>query len=349
MRKKPATINDIADKLGIAVSTVSYAINNGPRSVSEEVRTKVWEVATEIGYKNPRLKRVQAPRVTRLIAVVAQVRDEFFVSPYMANLCSAMLEEARSQGFDLSFITRGTDTRRDELLDSLLSGRYDAAIVLDGVPQATVRRIVDAGLPLVAISNEPILNAVLYEIDNENGLLQGLGHLYSLGHRNIAYFHGPTDLHDARGRLDTFKKFALEYKLRIAKEWFVQGGFKFATSYQATHRLISTHNLPTAIVAGNDESAAGIIAALAEFGLKAPQDMSIIGFDDLPIVGVSMTALTTIRQPINEIGHEAIHAICRCVEYKEPLVSKRFVTELVVRNSTGAPRKDPQKRTNTKT
>lgn len=337
-RRKPATINDIAERLGLAVSTVSYAINNGPRSVSEDVRTRVWEVAEEIGYKNPRLKRVSSPKLTRLIAVVAQVGREFFVSPYIASLSSSMLDEARKRGYDLSFITRGSDARREDLIDSLLSGRYDAAIVFDGVAQSTIRRIVDAGLPMLAISSDTPPKTPNFEIDNESGLLQSLGHLYALGHREMAYFHGPLDLHDANARIEVFKQFVSSHNVSCPQSWFINGGFKFTTSYQAAHRLLSTRQIPTAIVAGNDESAAGIIAALSEHGLRAPNDISIVGFDDLPIVGVSSSTLTTVRQPIAEIGKSAVEAICTAIENKSAVSSRKFLTELIVRNSTGSPR-----------
>ena len=340
MRKKSVTIKDIADRLDLAVSTVSYAINNGPRSVSEDVRIRVSEVAKELGYRAPKLQRQKAPGLTHHIAVIAQIRTGFFISPYTATINSSLLCEAQAAGYDLSFITRGPESRREELLDSLLSGRYDAAIVLDGVPQATIRRIFDSGLPMLAISNETPTEGCRYEIDNEHGLRQGLGHLYALGHRDIAYFHGPLDLHDGRDRLRVFKTFVAERGLSIPNDWILNGAFRFQSSYQAAHRLLAGRRMPTAIAAGNDESAAGIVAALSECGLRVPNDVSVVGFDDLPFVGASLASLTTVRQPIAEIGATAIRAICGALEDQHPIVSRKFPTELVVRMTTSAPNKE---------
>lgn len=336
-RRKSVTIKDIADRLDLSISTVSYAINNGPRSVSDDVRIRVSELAKELGYKAPKLEMHKGPMLTRSIAIVAQVRKDFFLSPYTARINSSLLFEAQAAGYDLSFITRGPESRRDELLDSLLSGRYDAVIVLDGVPQPAIRRIFDSGLPMLAISNETPAENCRFEIDNEHGLRQGLGHLFALGHRKIAYFHGPLDLHDGRDRLRIFDSFVAERKLSVLPEWRLNGAFQFQASYQAAHGLLAGHRMPTAIAAGNDESAAGIIVALNECGLRVPNDVSVLGFDDLPFLGASMASLTTVRQPIAEIGSAAIRAICGALEDRHPITSRKFPTELVVRMTTSPP------------
>jgi LacI family repressor for deo operon, udp, cdd, tsx, nupC, and nupG len=265
-------------------------------------------------------------------------------NPFYSTILEAVVAEATSRGYGLLVTGRLGDDPARWLADYFLSNRADGLLLFDGFLNtrrlhAIVRK--DAALPLVAAYDElpdPAVNSVV--TDNLQAAERAVQHLYELGHRRIGHVSGPSRNDLPNERLVGFRKAIFDRKLDLRPDWITPGNYTMSSGVEAAEHFLGLSDRPTAIFAGNDEIAIGLIAHLARHGVAVPRDMSIIGFDDIGVASYVEPSLTTMRQPREQIGRLATAALIDIIEGRRKGLSPLHLllrSELVVRESTAPP------------
>jgi len=337
-----STIKDIARKLNISVSTVSYALNNGPRSVPDEVKQRVLDTAKELQYRPNRVARSLITRRTYTIGIVpSEAGTDIVLSPYLQNALNGVVNAAEELHYDVLFFTRYDQSRTREMSDVLLDGRVDGLIFLAPPQHAPVLDIiVDHKVPHIVIAGEQRPTSIQYSVDNESGVRAVVEHLFELGHRRFGHIHGRMQMEDAIERHDYFCKFVKDLGGEYRDAWIQPGNFTMEGGEEGMNRILQSPDIPSAIFCANDEIAIGAIRSARRKGLDVPADLSIAGFDNVPLSSVMFPAITTVRQPVDRIASLATQALVAMIEGDSQPSSKVFETELIVRDSTSRPKED---------
>jgi LacI family transcriptional regulator len=333
-----ATMNDVARVAEVSIATVSHVIN-GTRFVSPERADRVHAAMRELDYTPDATARSLRMGRTHTIGVV--IPDN--TNPFFAEL-ARWIEEA---GFDAGYTTilgnsgERTDRERQYVI-TLLSKRVDGLIIAPWrKPNAAMTRVLrKAPIPIVVIDRDDVLrtaDAVLY--DDVGGGRQAGEHLLELGHTSIATIAGPPDPGHAPGRLEGFLAALADAGVAVGDDAIVTSDYHFAGGRAATAELLARGGRFTALFAANDLMAAGAIRELTAHGLSVPGDVSVIGFDDAPLAEMTSPALTTVRQPVQEMGDTAVSLLLARVTGGADGTGGRHVlpTSLVVRESTAPP------------
>lgn len=338
-----ATIKDIARKLNISVSTVSYALNGGPRPVPEEVRRKVLETAKELSYRPNRIARSMITGRSQTIGIVPpEVSENVFLSPYMHQMMNGIVNEAGKSHQDLLVFTRYNKTECEELMSVLVDGRVDGVIfIAPHFSHKSVELATSTHLPCVAVSGAPLNGIASFTVNNEDGIRQAMQHLYDLGHRKIAHIAGREDMLDSVLRLQAYRQFLTDKGLPLNDNWVRYGEFQIDGGRRALEEFAVMQERPTAIVCSNDEMAIGAILQAHKMGLQVPRDMSIVGFDGTPACENVYPALTSVAQPISDLSTAAVASLMKIIKAGEPQQSQVFNSRLEVRASTSSPKEDP--------
>lgn len=334
-----ATIKDIARRLNISVSTVSYALNGGPRKVPEGVRAKVLAVAEELDYRPNRIARSMVTGRSDTIGIVPpEVSDDVFLSPYLHLALNGVFNEAGRLHQDVLLFTRCSETERHEMASLLVDGRVDGVIfIAPHFSEAAVELAMSTHAPCVSISGVPVEGVMTFCVDNDAGVFMALQHLYDLGHRKIAHIAGRLDMQDAIVRLQAYQAFLRSKRIPYREEWVAMGQFMIDGGRRAMNALLSLPDPPTAVFCANDEMALGALMEAYACGRKVPGDVSIVGFDNSPGTTQVYPSLTTVAQPISVLGAAAVRALRDLIHDREPAPTTVFPTELIVRESTSVP------------
>lgn len=333
-----ARLKDIAQALNISISTVSYALNNGPRSVPEDVRLRVVETARSMGYRPNLIARsLAAGRTLTLGVVPVVVGKDYLSSPYFQGCFAGIAIAAKALDYDVLMYTH--DAREaDRLSDVILDGRADGLVFLAPYKElTTLHRISEEGIPFSIVSGAYHEVVPSYNCDNLSAMKLAVQHLVQLGHRAIAHLTGELNMVDGAERLDGFVNATREAGLSVPDSWIAQGTFSPEAGYQGAMSILTSVPRPTAIVCASDEIAEGAYRAAKELGLSIPQDLSVVGVDDsIPALLLS-PQLTSVRQPFAEMGAAAVRAVVQLINGESP-TSARFKTQLITRMSTDRPK-----------
>jgi len=337
-----ATIKDIARKLNISVSTVSYALNGGPRSVPERVREDVLRVARELDYRPNRLARSLITGRTSTIGVVPSAQHtDLVLSPYLQAALNGIVNTCEALEQDVLIFTRCDQREVEKIADSLFDGRVDALIFV-AVPHSSglLDLVRQHRIPYATISTAEAPDAVQFACDNEQGVRLALQHLAELGHRKIAHLSGTPDLRDAQIRLRAFEPIAKELGLETRPEWSACANFVWDQGRDRALEILALPDRPTAFFCSNDEMALGVCRAAASLGVRVPEDLSVVGFDDAPLAQIATPTITTVQQPVTELARLATHAVLRLIEGEGAVEGKILPNRLIVRSSTSSPKED---------
>ncbi|MBX3095730.1 MAG: LacI family DNA-binding transcriptional regulator [Fimbriimonadaceae bacterium] len=334
-----ATIKDIAKRLNISVSTVSYALNGGPRTVPEEIRDRVLAVAKELNYRPNRVARSMVTGRSDTIGIVPpEVSENLFLSPYLHLALNGIINEAGRLHQDVLLFTRCGETDRDELASLLVDGRVDGVIfIAPHFSEKSVELASSMHSPCVTVAGVPLEGVLSFSVDNEAGVAQAMQHFYDLGHRKIAHIAGRLDMQDAILRLQAYQSFLRSHHLPYREEWVGMGQFTIEGGRKAMANLLSLPEPPTAVFCANDEMAIGALFEAHSRNIKVPLEISIAGFDMTPESANVFPGLTTVRQPIGEMSAAAVRALRDIIECREPSENTVFQTDLIVRESTSRP------------
>ncbi|AIG74797.1 MULTISPECIES: LacI family DNA-binding transcriptional regulator [Amycolatopsis] len=328
------TMEDVAAKAGVSRALVSLVMRNAP-NVSDERRTRVLCAAHELGYEPHAMARSLASRTSTVLGVmVSDLRNAFF-----ADVVEGLDAAAEAAGFHLILNTGGRSPARERAaLKSLLSFRPAGVILLSPVVPASAIEEAAAQSPVVLVSRTSRAAGVdTVNDDGEAGSALAVDHLVSLGHKRIAHLDGGLAAGAAarrRGYLQAMRRHRL-HPVIVHSEHTDTAGEK------AVHELLSDPpegGMPTALVAGNDFNAVGAISALEEVGLRVPEDVSVVGYDNTSLAALRHLSLTTVDQPRTEMGRLAVEALLERIrgERAEP-VRHLLHPSLVVRSTTAAP------------
>ncbi|MFJ8533821.1 LacI family DNA-binding transcriptional regulator [Streptomyces sp. NPDC093591] len=335
---RPPGMMDVAREAGVSHITVSRVINGHP-SVRPETRSRVEAAIQKLGYRRNSVARALKSRRSSTIGVVIVGSDLFELPRILLGVETA----AKRAGYWVSLASRqGESTTGDltETLQRLTDQSVEAiAVVADRPVAVEALSSLSLGVPVAVVMSgsapDPDLSFV--EVDQELGARLAVRHLVGLGHRNIAHLTGALRTFDARARVDGWRA---ELVAAGAEGALLEGDFSAESGFRLAHELCDHDTgLPTAVFAGNDQMAMGVLAAFAERGVRVPHDVSVVGFDDLKGTGYLVPALTTVRQDFAHLGESAIELLVRMLG-GEPPQRQRLTPRLVVRRSTAVPRTD---------
>lgn len=333
------TIRDIAQACGVSEATVSYVIN-GKYSLKASTRERVWKVMREMNYHPSAVARSMSSKRLHTIGVFSGAVDPvYFISnPYAGGILQGVVAEAQRWAFNVTLFTAQWESAAVSS-SALRDGRTDGILVVaPQIDKDIMSGIASLNMPLVAISAEPMEGVPVIDVDNEMGLRLATRHLLDLGHRRIAFLMGDNDLSSFAPRLNGFKRAHQEFGVPHVPEFILESGFWGGHASAQTQELLRHPHPPTALVAGNDRIAAAAIEGAKEAGLSVPDDFSIVGFDDSDLALTTAPNLTTVRQPLVEIGRMAANLLIRRVSDPEPSTETEvtlLAPELIVRHSTG--------------
>jgi LacI family transcriptional regulator len=330
------TISDVARAAGVSVPTVSKVVN-GRYGVAPATFDRVMAVVTELGYETSLVAASLRRRRTNVIGILVAEFESFSV-----ELLKGVSSAAADTGYELlaysGVVAGGRDTGWERRSLSRLAGT-----LIDGAIMVTPTTLMPtASIPVVAI--DPHTGSgpggpAMIDSDNIGGARDACVHLIDLGHRRIAHIRGRSDLASAHLREDGYRDALAAAGISFDPALVRDGGYQAAMTMQSAGELLALADRPTAIFAANDMSALGVLAAARELGLRVPEDLSVIGFDDIPEAAQSKPPLTTMAQPLHDLGAQALTMLIELLAGHDVPSHVQLPAKIVVRASTGpAPR-----------
>ncbi len=326
---------EVARAAGVSPSTVSRILN-GTAFVAQPKRAAVEAAIARLGFQpNPMARGLrQGRRMT--IGILAHDVDSPFFGTTLRGIADALA------GSDYApMILGGPSSARSEgeRIEALLARRVDGIIVVtsrlgDGALLRYSRTV-----PMV-VAGRDLRKGKLFsmKVDNVRGGALATAHLLGLGHRRIAHLQGPPDHPDALERLEGYRRALHAARVRFDPGLVVEAGFLPGDGLEAVERLLDGGRPFTAIFAANDECACGARLGLHRRGVRVPEDVSLVGFDDLPGSRYATPPLTTVRQPLEEMGRRAAHSLLDLLDERKPPTTGMPEVELVIRETTARPR-----------
>jgi LacI family transcriptional regulator len=338
-RKPRVTIRQVAQEAGVSIATVSRVVNDRS-DVSSETREAVWRVLREHGY--PVTSRARSSKRKRASTALVGITTPLVHPGYFAFILAGAAEALYEHDMRAVLCpTRHSHAREASLLDRLAHGETEGAIlVLPEESAGELQALADHGFRFVVVDplkdtcgGIPVVSAA-----TSSGATQGARHLLDLGHRRIGVISGPEGWIASAERLRGYQAALAGAGVLPDPRLVAYSNFRIDGGRQAAAGLLALPDPPTAIFAFNDAMAIGAMQVARERGLRMPDDLSVIGFDDTNEALIAVPALTTVRQPLAEMGRTAVSLLLRQLENHrfEPL-RVELETKLVVRDSTGSP------------
>jgi LacI family transcriptional regulator len=331
----PATIRDVAREAGVSVATVSRVLNDsGP--VKASTRSRIRDVAARLHFTPNTTARSLSTRRTHTIGVILpDLYGEFF-----SEVIRGIDQVAQRQRFHVLISSSHNEPSEVEAAVGAMRGRVDGLVMLaSGLDTELIAKNLTERVPVVLINaDEHGSRFDCLNIDNYGGAVDMTRHLLGLGHRDIRMIRGAERNRDAGERERGFRAALAQSGMSCPESWIVPGEFTEASGFRATQELLSGPNRPTALFAANDSMAVGALSAVREAGLRVPEDVAVVGFDDVPIAEFVNPPLTTVRVSIAILGATAAERLFTAMRAQNKLERKHetLPTELVIRRSCGA-------------
>ena len=332
------TINDVALACGVSKATVSYVIN-GKRVLKSDTRDRVFRAMREMNYHPSAVAQGLSRKKVHTLGVLFGVIDPvaFLSDPYAAGVLGGIVAQCQREKFNLTLFTdiwKNCDLSAAPLSD----GRTDGILVMAPQMDSGVLEALSVlGIPIVAVSAQFQKGVAMVDVDNFAGAQMAATHLIELGHRRIAYLSGNEDLASFEPRRAGFRAAFEARGIEVVPELVKTSHFDGSLAFEQTKALLKLPQPPTAIWAGNDTIAFSVLEAARDLGVRVPEQLSVIGFDDIPTAARVTPALTTIRQPLQKIGEMATRLLIERIAEPTQIQSDEphlLAPELVVREST---------------
>ncbi|MFI2103872.1 LacI family DNA-binding transcriptional regulator [Isoptericola sp. NPDC019693] len=327
-------IRQVAQLAGVSHMTVSRVLNDHP-NIREATRRRVEEAIDQLGYRPNMTARALATQRSRRIGVLVESAATFGPTSTLYAVESA----ARASGYVVSsvLLRAGEEITPQEAVDHLVAQGVDALCVV--APRsssiAALRRIA-VGVPVLVVKPDKDPTFLTVTVDQQAGTALAVDHLVSLGHRDILHLAGPLDWLDARTRERSFHARAKSWGLRerpiVVGDWTADFAYDFARGIRELPEY-------TAIFAANDDMAVGLVHGLHDRGFSVPDDLSVVGFDDIPLARHVIPPLTTVRQNFHALGVSVVDVLRAAIEEQEIPTVTKIPPELVARASSAPPRK----------
>jgi LacI family transcriptional regulator len=327
------TLEKIAEMAGVSRSTISRVVNNHP-SVSGEVRQRVLKIIQETGYQpNSSARSLRSRRTNVTGLVLPQTIDTLFVDPYFPVLTQGIARACNLFRQTLALFLESQDKAGMKRI--MQEGFLDGFGIQSVQMQTTIYEKLNAtDIPFVIIGRPFIENATFVDVDNVEGAYQATRHLINQGYKRIGTITGDMNSHAGQDRLSGYRKALQEFGLPVDDQLIALGDFGEIMDYQGAVKL--AHSQVDSIFIASDYMARSAIKAIEDCGLRVPQDIAIVGYDDLAPAVAAKPLLTTIRQPVSEMGFKAVEMLLAEINGELPKLRQNIMPiELVVRESSG--------------
>jgi LacI family repressor for deo operon, udp, cdd, tsx, nupC, and nupG len=325
----------VAAELGVSVATISRVLTR-PDLVNEQTRNRVLQGIERLGYRPNLIARDLRRGETRTVLVVVPILSAFFL-----EILRGTEQAAEEIGFAVLMGNSKGDLRRSlTYFDQVASRRADGIILLTGVlPPGYDNPAVK--LPPLVIAAESLKDSALptVGVDHAGGAEEAVRHLISLGHRRIAHIAGPDHVGSSRARANGYRKALRAGRIAFDESLIQRGDFSANSGHKMMHSLLQQKQTPTAVFCANDEMAIGAIRALKSVGLKVPEDVSVVGFDDQEIAELFDPPLTTVHIPRFDIGYQAMMMLSDAISPQRGARSTVLPTRLIIRSTSAAPKR----------
>ncbi len=338
------SIIDVAKKANVSITTVSRVLNSSSHSVSEERRTRVLEAAKTLNYSPSALAQAMVTRATRIVGVI--IGDA--MDPYFATIVRGVEDVAREHGY-LVIVCNSDRVPEIELqyLQTLSSYQVEGVIFAGGglTDEKYVQKMRQAlevfysrGAVCVSLAKH-LISPFAVLVDNEQIIKDATSYLISLGHQSIAYISGPGLLTTASLRLTGYRSALEAHGLEFRPELIFDGDYKYEAGLRAARAIDALPTTPTAVLASNDLMAIGCLVGLKELGYRIPDDLNVMGIDDIATTQFVDPPLTTMAIPLYDLGAIGMESLIR-LRNREAIAAGKITLphRLVVRKSTAAPR-----------
>ncbi len=335
-----STIKDVARKSGFSITSVSQVLNNKPNTIPAQSKAKIVEAAKELNYRPNRLAVSLATKTTKVLGLIIPDNTNLFFS----ELSKAIEVAARKQGYSIIYGNSNNESFRDiEYLQLFVDLQVDGIIVtkassLNVEEDVENLNFLEKNKKPYVIVDRPTkgIESNLVYVDNVVGGYLATRHLLELGHTKIGCYTGPHNLVNSEQRLDGYKKAIKEANLKIEKRYIFEGNFSMGLESAAMDHFFKEK--VTAVFCFNDIMAFGLYREAAHRGINIPKDLSIVGYDNVILCDIVYPGLTTIHQPIDEIGEEAITMLVSVIERAKNdlklIQTKTLQPSLIIRGST---------------
>lgn len=325
------TIKDIAKLANVSHTTVSRALNDSP-FINDETKNKIMLIAKQLNYvPNYSAKSLvlhKSYNVALFFSTISKGTSSGFFHESVDGVNSVIKKS-------YNLIVRGIDDYEDFL--TIDKKRFDGIILISqsDSDNAFIYDVLQKGIPLVVLNREIQENSVMNILSAERkGAYEAVEYLIKSGHSNIAIIEGKKGFKSTLDRKEGYVKALIDYKMQINNEYMIQGEYNIESGYNAMKKLLALSKIPTAVFCSNDDMAVGAMKAVMQAGLKVPEDMSVIGFDDSVVCNYVTPALTTIRKPTREISMKGAERLLEIMEGKDIKKEKMYInTELIIRDS----------------
>ncbi|MCC6973540.1 MAG: LacI family DNA-binding transcriptional regulator [Anaerolineae bacterium] len=317
------TIRDVAKRAGVSVTTASYVLNQ-KGAISDATRQRVMEAATELNYHPNAFARNLKKRKSHTIGVFISRFGGSFYEEILEGIHNSILET----DYELLVCPESRSPRR-----MLLYRQVDGAIVFDSkIPNETLLKLAASRFPIVVL-DRPLHSDFIVPLllDNPQGVRQAFQHLYQQGLRKLAFVAGATDSFDNAERMDTFLGEAHKHHLQVP---VYQGNFTEISGYEVAQAIFKVGDVPDGVFCANDQMAIGFLRAMGERGLRAPDDIALVGFDDIPLSRRTQPPLSTLNGSRFEWGAAAVRQLIHFLDQGIPFQPHRIPTRFIARQSS---------------
>jgi LacI family transcriptional regulator len=343
----PVTLKDIAEAVGVSVTTVSRALAGYP-DVAPATRQRIQDVAAALGYvPNTAARNLQRQRTDTIAIVVPTAGDLRFSDPFFSEFLSGLVTTSSDAGFSLVITADRQYDERETYLQLIGSRRVDGFVLVRmrrEDPRITLLK--EAGVPFVTFGRVPGTNGILaVDEDDMRGIQLIVDHLVSLGHRRIAFIGEPLHFTKSLHRFEGYQQGLEAHRLPFEPELVATANYRQQSGREAARQLLELPEPPTAIIACNDLLALGTASAVQARGLEVGHDISVTGYDNIPLAEYTQPPLTTVDQPAHQLGSLVAEMLIAAIR-GEPVSPKQVILQpkVVVRQSTGPPRHSTRRR-----
>ena len=331
-------IRTVAALAKVSIATVSRTINASP-AVSEKLAQRVWQAIEQLNYfPNTHARSLVSGR-SRILGIIV----ENITNPFFPELIASFEEIAVANGYEI--LVSSTNSNAQQLTNCvrrMLERKVEGVAVLTfGGEEPVLDQLEIHNMPIVLCEfhlKDPKVSTIL--LDYSAGIHAAVAHLVQLGHTRIGFLAGPHTLHSAITRLNNFQQTMRESNLKVHKDWIIECDHTLKGGVAGFDKLMALKTRPTALICSNDMTAIGVLRAVYMAGLRVPEDLSVIGLDDIDFAEFTLPPLTTIRLSRVELARAAFDALrLQAEEATNPTIQREFLvsTSLIVRGSTAAP------------
>jgi LacI family transcriptional regulator len=336
-----STLEEVARLAGVSRSTVSRVINDHP-NVRPETREQVWQAVRKSGYQPHALARSLVTNRTQIIGmIIPEAVTWLFTDPFFSLLLRGATEACNAHRYQLLLSLFDDPDGQEEMYQRVLRSGYLEGVIVASTPldDPLIPNLLRDRIPFVSVGRYPNERVQYVDVDNVSGGWMAVEHLIRQGHQRIATITGRLDMAHGQDRLEGYRQALKAHRIPVEEELIVEGDHTQNSGMVAMQRLLPAS--PDAVFVASDMMAIGALKALRQAGWQVPQDIALVGFDDIPIASAIEPALTTVRQPIERMGSMVVEVLLSVLEgaSEEEALAHRIILppELVVRASCGSP------------